>query len=136
MFQYPKVQKYSKEQNVSIPPNCILLESLKQNIQTRSFRFFNLCHGLDLKGFKLLFILIVNSKVQVSIIIFWIDLAVQDFPDCFFSDNSSPAHCIPLTWHSIEILNNSYWRCSAFFFVNFEYISHLGLMFLLLTLNR
>ena len=29
----------------------------------------------------------------------------------------------------------SLWRCSGFFIVNFEYTSHLNLVFLLLTLN-
>ena len=33
-------------------------------------------------------------------------------------------------------LNSSNWRRSSDFIVNFEHIPHLGVMFLLLTLNR
>ena len=38
--------------------------------------------------------------------------------------------------NDMKTLSNSYWRRSGVFIFNFELISHLGLVFLLLTLNR
>ena len=41
--------------------------------------------------------------------------------------------CSKLT---IKTPERCHWRCSAVFIVNFEHISHLALVFLLLTLSR
>ena len=41
--------------------------------------------------------------------------------------------CSKLT---IKTPERRHWRCSGVFIVNFEHISHLALVFLLLTLNR
>ena len=41
--------------------------------------------------------------------------------------------CSKLT---IKTPERRHWRCSGVFIVNFEYISHLALVFQLLTLNR
>ena len=56
-------------------------------------------------------------------------LVTLDTPDLDVSQ--PPVTCAKLTLETLER-----WRRSGVFIVNFEHISHLGLVFLLLTLSR
>ena len=66
------------------------------------------------KLFTLLLIWFANSKVTVK--------------------NSNKG--IRVMSFDIKTLNSSHWHCSGVFIVNSEHISHLGLVFPLVTLNR
>ena len=56
--------------------------------------------------------------------------------NCMFKVNSRNTRCEACSNLTIKTPERRHWRCFAVFIVNFEHISHLVFVFLLLTWSR